>query len=367
MVVPFNLERLEVTGSQIAVVDDVMQAANMSNSVADSGAGQFAVSPGGTLVYATGGVQPSEPGELVWTDRTGQTVPVGAPRGPYGSPRLSPDGRRILMFSGSTPDDSANRLWVYDMTRGTHTAVTPRDERIVWGIWSPDGTQVVFEKLEAGRGTLHVRLADGSGKAERIAEPRPVFQTPGSWSPSGTLAFVEAGAATATDIRVLDMTSGDRPDTLAVQTEGSDSFPAFSSDGKWLAYSSSVSGRYEVYVQPFPGPGPRVLVSTNGGSAPAWRGDGRELYYYWPRTDRNAIGVYVVPVTFAGSMLTVGAPQLLFEGNFSTTFPARGYDVTPDGQRFLFVRHLEPPPPPPGQLVLVENFAEELKPRARKE
>jgi eukaryotic-like serine/threonine-protein kinase len=242
--------------------------------------------------------------------------------------------------------------------------VTPRDERVVWGIWSPDGTQVVFEKLEAGRGTLHMRLADGTGKAERIAEPRPAFQTPASWSPAGRLAFVEAGTAMATDIRVLDMTTRDRPDSVVVQTEGADSFPAFSPDGKWLAYSSSVSGRSEVYVQPFPGPGPRVLVSTSGGTAPAWRGDSRELYYYW--TD-GTLHMYAVPIAVAGPTLSAGAPRQLFEGRFSTTGPARGYDVTPDGQRFLFVRHLEPPPPPPGQLILVENFAEELKPRARKE
>ncbi len=168
MAVPFDLDRLELSGSPVAVVDDVMQAANMSNSIADSGAGQFAVALEGTLVYVTGGLQPVAPSELVWVDRaTGSPQPVGAPQGPFGGPRLSPDGQRILMFSGATGNDDGNRLWVYDLVRRTHTAVTPQHERVLWGLWSPDGQQVVFEKLEAGRGTLHGDALTGPGHHNR--------------------------------------------------------------------------------------------------------------------------------------------------------------------------------------------------------
>jgi Tol biopolymer transport system component len=191
---------------------------------------------------------------------------------------------------------------------------------------------------------------------------RPTSQTPSSWSRTNKLAFVENDPKTGLDIRVLDVTAGDRNGSIVVQTPAEDSFPAFSPDGKWLAYSSGVSGRTEVYVQPYPGPGQRVLISTGGGTAPAWRGDGGELYYQF--TNDGAVRIFAVPITITGSGLSPGAPRQLFEGRgLGSTGPARGYDVTPDGTRFLFTRIVEAPPRPPIQLVLVENFVEELKRR----
>jgi len=359
MAVPFDAERLALTGSPIAVVDEVMQAVNMGNSISDTGAGQFAVARQGTLAYVTGGVQRTNPTELVWVDRaTGAAQPVGAPQGPFGAPRLSPDGQRILMFSGATAGGDGNRLWVYDVTRRTHTALSATDERILWGVWSPDGQQVVYEKLDAGRGTLNVRRSDGTGPAQEIADPKPVFQTPASWSKSGRLAFVEAVPSTGPDIRVLDTTGTDRAGVIAVQSNAADSYPEFSPDGKWLAYASEVSGRLEVYVQPYPGPGSRVLISTGGGVAPTWRGDGRELYYYW--TSDGETKMFAVPIQILGAMFSAGAPRELFRGRFGMTGPGRGYDVTPDGKRFLFVRGVELPAADPSQLILVENWSKEL-------
>jgi serine/threonine-protein kinase len=359
MAVPFDADRVTLGGAPVAVVDDVMQAINMPNTISDSGAGQFALSDSGTLVYVTGGMQPTEPGELVWVDRAGKIEAVGAPHGPFGGPRLSPDGRRIAMFSGAAANDG-NRVWVYDVERRTHTALTARDERVAWSLWSPDGSRVAFAVLGEGKGTLYARSADGTGGAEPIVEARPAFQTPSSWAKTGRLAFVESAEATATDIRVVDIGAGDRNGSVVVQTPADESYPAFSPDGNWLAYVSGVSGRSEVYVQPYPGPGPRVLISTGGGSAPAWRGDGGEVYYTFVQD--GAVRLIAVPIAINGSALSPGAPRQLFEHKgLSTTGPARGYDVTPDGQRFLFVRRVEPPPTPPPPMILVENWFEELK------
>jgi dipeptidyl aminopeptidase/acylaminoacyl peptidase len=336
-----------------------MQAIHMPNSLADSGAGQFAVAAAGTLVYVTGGPQPAEPLELVWIDRAGNVETVGAPRGPFGAPRLSPDGRRIAMFSGAAATDG-HRVWVYDTERRTHTALTARDEHVSWALWSPDGSRIVFERLHEGKGTLYVRSADGTGGAEPIVDARPTYQTPSSWAKTGKLAFVESTEGTSTDIRVLDVDGGDRSGSIAVQTPEADSHPAFSPDGLWLAYASGVSGRSEVYVQPYPAPGPRVLISTGGGMAPAWRGDGREIYYHFVQD--GALRLMAVPITINGSALSAGTPRQLFEvKRLSTTAPARGYDVTPNGQRFLFHRAVEIPPPPPSPMTLVENWIEELK------
>ena len=362
MTVPFDANRVALAGDPVAVVDDVMQAINMPNTIADSGAGQFALSDAGSLVYVTGGVQPTQPGELVWVNRAGTAEAVGAPQGPFGSPRLSPDSRRIVMFSGAAGTDG-NRVWVYDLERRTHTALTPRDEHVLWGLWSPDGSRVVFERLLEGKGTLYTRSADGTGSAEPIVEARPAFQTPSSWAKTGKLAFVENAEGTGTDIRILDVGAGDRNGSVVVQTPAQESHPAFSPDGNWLAYVSGVSGRAEVYVQRYPGPGPRVLISTAGGTAPAWRGDGREIYYTFGQD--GATRLMAVPLTVSDSALTAGTPRQLFEAKgLASTGPARGYDVTSDGQRFLFVRSIDVPPPPPAPMVLVQNFVEDLKQRA---
>jgi eukaryotic-like serine/threonine-protein kinase len=359
MAVPFDANRVALRGAPVSVVDDVMQAINMPNTIADSGAGQFAIAAAGTLVYVTGGPQPTQPGELVWVDRAGNIEPVGVPHGPFGAPRLSPDGRRIVMMSGAAASDG-NRVWVYDIERRTHTALTARDERVAWGLWSPDGSRVVFARLGEGKGTLYARSADGTGGAEPIVEARPAFQTPSSWAKTGTLAFVENAEGTGTDIRVLEVGAGDRKGSVVVQTPAEEAHPAFSPEGNWLAYVSAVSGRSEVYVQAYPGPGPRILISTGGGTAPAWRGDGRELYYHFVQD--GALRLMAVPITVSGSALTAGAPRQLFEAKgLSTTGPARGYDVTADGQRFLFVREVSVPPPAPPPMVLVDNWFQELK------
>ncbi len=369
MAAPFDIGRMEVTGPAVAIVDDVMQAAGMPNSNSDSGAGQFAVAVQGTLAYVTGGVQRNDPTELVWIDRDGGPAEsVGTPLGTFGSPRVSPDGRQVLMFSGATPYEGGNRLWVFDFARRTHVPLTAPDERILWGVWSPDGQQVVYEKLDPGRGTLYARRADGSGGAQQIAEARPAFQTPGSWSRTGKLAFVETDTATGLDIRVLDIAAGDRTGTIAVQTAASDSYPEFSPDGKWLAYASDTSGRFEVYVQPLSGSGSRILVSIAGGVAPVWRRDGGELYYYW--NSNGVFQMYAASISMNGTAMTAGTPRELFKLDFSsnrisTTGPVRGYDVTPDGRRFLFFRAGELPPLEPSQLVLVTNWMQELKQKVK--
>jgi serine/threonine-protein kinase len=359
MGVAFDANRVSLAGAPVAIVDDVMQAIHMPNSLADSGAGQFAVAESGALVYVMGGPQPAQPLELVWIDRAGTVQPVGAPRGPFGAPRVSPDGRRIAMFSGAAATDG-HRVWVYDIERRTYTALTTRDEHVAWAVWSPDGNRIVFARLHEGKGTLHVRAADGTGRAEPIVDARSTYQTPSSWAKTGNLAFVESVEGNSTDIRVLDVNGRDRSGAVVVQTPEADSHPAFSPDGLWLAYTSGVSGRAEVYVQPYPGPGLRVLISTGGGTAPAWRGDGRELYYYFVQD--GALRLMAVPIMVNGAVLSAGTPRQLFEvKGLSSTGPARGYDVTPDGRRFLFQRAVEVPPPPATPMVLVENWIAELK------
>ena len=358
MAIPFDATRLQVTGGAVAIVDDVMQAANISNSNGDTGAGQFAVSPNGTLVYVTGGVAPDQVSELVWVARDGTPQPVPAVQGEYGAPRLSPDGTKVAMFSGASVNTGGQRVLIYDIARNLLSPLTTQQERASWGLWSPDGARIVYQTLLAGRSPLTIRNADGTGGAEQLLQTATTVQTPNSWSKDNKIAFMQGTPATRSDIWVVDVAS--RRAEAVLETAASERYPTFSPDGKWLAYSSDVSGREEVYVQPYPGPGPRVLVSSGGGLAPAWRADGGELFY---GVLGDGFSMMSVAVTATPSSFSAGPPRKLFQGRFGGTSPARGYDVTADGKRFVMTRPVDRPQPPANQMILVQNFGEELKRR----
>jgi serine/threonine-protein kinase len=195
---------------------------------------------------------------------------------------------------------------------------------------------------------IFVKPADGTGES-RLLVTKEHYQTEPSWSPEGTfLAVTEVHPNTLRDIWILSHDGSSLPFLV---TSASELAPAFSPNGKWLAYQSDASGRAEIYVQPFPGPGTRHLVSTNGGKEPVWSRDGRELFY------RQNTAVMAVSVE--GGDFRAGAPKLLFDGPYQAdTTGHASYDVSPDGQKFLMIRNEE------GgltELRVVLNFAEELK------
>jgi Tol biopolymer transport system component len=274
MAAPFDVATLELTGSPIELVNGVMQAVNTGNRADDSGAGQVAMAADGTLVYATGGPVPPFMGELVWIDRTGKVEAIELPDRPYATPRIAPDGRRIAVSIGP---DSERKVWVHDLQRGGLSAVTSADDFAFFNIWSPDGQRLTFA---AETRHIGLRSADGAGVAERL-HTSETDAAPSSWSTDGRLlAFVEGHPETAADIWIQDLSDPKQPRRPFLQTAANETYPEFSPDGRWLAYTSNQSGTEEVYVQPYPGPGPRVQVSTNGGRSPAWGRGGAEIYYW---------------------------------------------------------------------------------------
>ncbi len=358
MAVPFDSRRLVVTGDARGLVDGVMQAANRNLSDMDNTlAAQFTVSDKGALVYVTGGAVPAAERSLLWVDRQGTSQTLPAPPRSYSNPHLSPDGQRVAVH---TQDD--REVWSYDIARGALSPITD-DGQSGYGIFTPDGKRVVFRSGAAGgEDNLYWKSADGGGAAERLTTSAR-SQTPASWSPDGTaLAFVEEGDTVAQqffqfDIWVLSI--ADRKTRAVIQTAANEMSPEFSPDGRWLAYVSNQSGRHEVYVQPYPGPGERHLISTNGGQQPAWASD-RELVY---------VEAGAPP---AGSSWLSGSrrPRNSWRARPKPCSTTRGlrsnwgrsYDVTPDGRRFLLVVNNEPPTNPvPIQMILVQNWLEELK------
>jgi serine/threonine-protein kinase len=359
MAVPFDLDRLEATGGAVALIDNVMQAANTTSEAFDTGAGQFSVSASGALLYLPGGISPDPERSIVWVDRkTGAAQPLALPTKAYLSPRLSPDGRQVVVWT-----QGDRNVWVHDLSRGTLTRLT-FDARNARAIWTLDGKRVTYGSAAGGNENLFVRLADGSGPADRLTTS-PNLQFAAAWTPSDqSLVFVETRPGTGTDILVVSP-SGDRQPRPLVETRFADAYPDLSPDGRWLAYMSEESGRPEVYVQPYPGPGPRQQVSANGGTGPAWSRDGRELFYSTAQTfggQAVPTRMMTVPITLRPTF-TVGAPRQLFEGRFGATAGIRSYDVTADGRRFLMVQQKERPPVAAAEMILVQNWLEEVKTR----
>ena len=358
MAVRFDLERLEVTGGAVALIGDVLQAANASSEQFDTGAGQFSVSSSGSLLYLPGGVVRDPERSLVWVNRTGVAQALPLPVRAYLSPRISPDGQRVVVWT-----QGDRNIWLHDLARGTLTRLTS-EARNARAIWTPDGKSVAYGSATVGNENIMMRPADGSGPPERLTTS-PNLQYTAAWSPSDRgLAFVEEHPGGSLDILMMPV-SGDRTPRPLLATRYAEAYPDFSPDGRWLAYASDETGRFEVYVQAYPGPGPRQQVSTSGGTGPAWSRDGRELFYTTTQTvggQATLTKMMAVPVKLQPTF-TTGAARQLFEGRYGATGGIRSYDVTSDGRRFLMVQQKERPPLDAAEFIFVQNWLEELTAR----
>ena len=337
LALPLDLARLEVTGSiPVAIAEGVM----VTGTVFGALGAQFASSSTGSLAYF-----PLAPHQyerrLVWVDRKGEVQPIPAPPRSYLNAALSPDGRQVAVGILSNTWDT----WIYDLTRGTLTRLASEASSSQFPIWTPDGKRVTYRGTRAGFRNLYWKLADGTGSEERLTSSENA-QEPLSWSPDGkVLAFDDESPITGADIWTLRV-EGDpgkpgqagKPRVL-LKTPFLETAEQFSPDGRWLAYESDESGRNEIYVQPFPGPGGKWQVSTEGGSEARWAANGRELFY------RNGDRMMVVEVSATPSGFSAGKPRLLFEGKYLAGGRTGAYSVSPDGQRFLMIQTVEPEQP----------------------
>jgi len=338
MAAPFDLGKLEVTGSPVPVVEGIAQSL-------PSGLAEYSLSANGVLAYVPGNALDNE--RLVWVDRQGGEQFLPAPPSIYGYPRLSPDGRRVAVGRNG-------QIWIFDIVRETLTRLTFGSGTAVNPLWTSDGKRVLFQFADQGPLNLFWQPADGSGPAERLSTSK-WRQAASSVSADGELlAFTETNPATASDIWVLRLS--DRSTQPFLRTPAGEGGAQFSPDGHWMAYSSNESGRNEVYVQPYPGPGGKWQISADGGAEPLWNPNGRELFY---RNGRKMMAVDVVTQpTFAPAK-----PRMLFEGSYRPTNVALPYyAVTRDAQRFLMVKANDAGQPAT-QINVVVNWFEELKRR----
>ena len=347
MAVRFDLAKLEVIGQPVALVENVMQAFHQT-AAQNTAAGQFSISDTGFLIYAAGGIVPDPKNSLVWVDHRGNEQLVTEKLSAYFPPRLSPDGQRIAYATVGRE----GLVFVYDLARGTDSPLTG-EGRAIRPIWAPDGKRLLFGWKKSLAFNLFWQPYDGSSPMERLTTSE-YEQWPSSWSSDGkTVALVEVHPDTGSDIAVLDVPSGRV--TPFLNSQFGEAFPDFSPDGRWIAYASDESKRDEVYVRAFPGPGMKEQVSSEGGKEPLWARNGKQLFY------RRQNQVWAVDVRTDGGF-AMSKPRLLFENpEYGSGNPIRAYDLSLDSQRFLMVKIENRKPTPVTEMILVQNWFEQLK------
>jgi serine/threonine-protein kinase len=354
LAVAFDARRLAVAGTPQPILNDV--ASIVPTSPAD-----FDVSQNGTFVYVSGRGEPER--SIFWLDHTGKAEPLHPAPGFYNGMRFSPDGNRVAFAAGSVLGQGD--LWIQDVERNTSVRLTSLSGSSVSPVWSVDGKYIVFRVSNQPDAGIYVIRSDGSSEPQLLAK---VDGGPAAFSPDGTRLVLQGGNPfTAMEVmtaRFVD--ASDHPQLgnpeLLLRARGFP-MPAFSPDGHWIAYASGETGRTEVYVQPFPGPGGKVPISNGGGGFPLWSPNGRELFFLGP--DRR---IMAIDYTAKGDSFSSGTPRVWSQHQILlnvTGGPLQPYALARDGKRFVVLLY------PDGtterrnamHLTFLLNFGDELRRR----
>ena len=353
LVVPFDLDRLEIVGGPVPLVGGLEHARG-------TGGANFDVSHDGMLVYLSGGAERSKR-TLVWVDREGREEPIAAEPRAFAMARISPDGMKAALDAR----DAENDVWVWDFARETLTRLTFEPGGDEAPVWTPDGQSIVYtSQVEGVVLNLYRRAVDGTGVAEQLFES-PNRLVPYTMTPDGTrLVFVEAGGGPSRvglGVLTLDGTPTAEP---LLRTGFIVANAHISPDGRWMAYQSNASGSVEVYVRPFPNvDSGRWQISSNGGQHPLWGPDGRELFFRPPNGDLMQVAIETDPNFRAGN-----PERILERGSYYVDSFRRSFDISPDGQRFLMIKEGgsssdEDPYAGLTRIIVVQNWFQELEAR----
>ena len=348
--VPFDVASLEVTGSPVPLVENVM--------VKNFGAANFSISNTGSLAYVPGGRESSDQ-TLALVGRDGTVDPLTVPPAPYLAPRLSPDGAKLVV---QTAEDDGGVLWLYDLSGDTQIQQLTFDGDNQRPIWTPDSQRLTFSSNREGTTSLYSMPADGSGAAERLTTADAgTFHSPGSWAPDGQTLLFNMVRDGVTDWNIWTLSANDRethslydtPDTVYMGAE-------LSPDGQWLAYGAGPDTlNIDLYVEPFPPTGSRRRITQNGGVWPLWSPNGDQLFYRPPALG-GELTVRSVDVATEPDFGFRNEQTLPLEG-FNTVAFYRDYDITPDGERLVMVFPADQTgDASPPRINLVLNWFEEL-------
>jgi Tol biopolymer transport system component len=268
--------------------------------------GVFSVSQNGMLVYRTGGGTAQDI-TLVWADRDGKVLETIGKPGAYSNPSLSPDGKRLAVEIEERAAGTRD-VWVVDLARGIPSRLTfgAGDERSPQ--WSPDGKQIAFSQLNKGVFDVYAKQSSGEG-AEQLIATSEIHKNPSDWSRDGSTLFVstfDPKVRLGQDIYKVSM-SGEHKLQPHLSTQFNELNATISQDGRWLLYTSNESGRNEIYLAPYPGPGGKWQVSTAGAGRGEWGASDREIIY---RATDGAM--MAVDVKLGAGVVETSSPRLLF-------------------------------------------------------
>jgi serine/threonine-protein kinase len=358
--VRFDPVRVEVIGDPVSLIEPVRSGTSPTVNYSVSRRGDLVYVPGG------GGFAPPAARTLTWVNRQGQETAIAAPPRTYAVARLSPDATRVALDVRDQTMDIA----IWDLSRQTLSPLSRHPAQDLSPIWTTDGKRVIWTSTRGGGNpNLYWQAADGTGDAERLTV-NINNQFPTSTTPDGGMVVVfgaSGNSKNGMDLFMLALKDPARKAESLIAAEGMDYGAEVSPDGKWLAYHSNVSGEFQVYVRPFPNvQDSRAQISTAGGTRAAWSRNGRELFYL----DREGLLTSVAISAGPGATLSAGPPVKIlnrkyYAGASLLGLDLRGYDISPDGQRFLMIKEPESPPPvtQSANLVLVLKWFEELKDR----
>jgi Tol biopolymer transport system component len=342
--VPFDVDRLEVRGTPAPVLDQVGY-----NTI--NGSAQFDFSQSGTLIYRSRGAAGADLVTVQWLDGAGKTQPLLAKPGGYQRPRVSPDGQRLALDDGSD-------IWVYEARRDTMMRLTFGGGTNIAPVWTPDGQYIVF----GGTGGMWWVRSDGASKPQPLTQGK-TGEIPFSFTPDGKrLGFIEPGSG-GFDLWTVPLESDSaalragKPEVF-LQTPADERQPAFSPNGRWLAYSSNESGTIQVYVRAFPDKGGKWQISNSGGVYPLWSRNGHELLF---ETLDNHIMVAAYAVK--GDSFEADKPRMWTEKQLGGTLI--NFDLAPDGKRIAALMPVETAEGQTAQshVIFLENFFDEVRRR----
>jgi len=334
LAVPFDVTKGEVQGGPVPILEGVMRSLIPATG---SAAAHFAFSSSGSLIYVPGPPLPTASQQtLGFADLNGKVHALGLPPQAYMYPRISPDGKQLAV---ATDDGKEGIVWIYDLKGGNSLRRLTFGGRNLFPIWTPDSRYITFQSDREGDRGLFKQAADGSGSAERLikADQGAAYE-PEAWSPDGKILAFDAGRP---DDAIWTLSPGELKTNVLVDVPKSNQrYAAFSPDGRWFAYASNeLSQRGEVFVQPFPPNGAKYQISMEGGRAPVWSRDGKQIFYQPAPLGNNTTGLFAVDVRTQPTF-TFGKPMPLpIDGIMLPAPPThRNFDITPDGKQFIVVQ-----------------------------